>query len=72
MKKYCLLFLITMSLSAAAQQPDTVFLKNLLLAHPELFSGILNHPTQNEYKYYTPKLIAIKIMCRTLLRTVTA
>ncbi|MEN0056596.1 MAG: serine hydrolase [Mucilaginibacter sp.] len=31
-----------------AQQPDTVFLKDLLHSHPELFSGILNHPTQNE------------------------
>ncbi|MDB5285623.1 MAG: hypothetical protein JWR05_572 [Mucilaginibacter sp.] len=34
--------------SAKAQQPDTVFLKNMLQSHPELFSGILNHPTQNE------------------------
>jgi hypothetical protein len=31
-----------------AQQPDTVFLKGLLHDHPELFNGILNHPTQNE------------------------
>ena len=36
------------SLSAAAQQPDTVFLKDLLLVHPDLFGGILKHPTQNE------------------------
>ena len=35
-------------LSAKAQQPDTVFLKNMLQSHPELFGGILNHPTQNE------------------------
>ncbi|HWZ02949.1 MAG TPA: serine hydrolase, partial [Mucilaginibacter sp.] len=28
--------------------PDTVFLKNLLESHPELFSHILNHPTHNE------------------------
>ncbi|TSD66696.1 serine hydrolase [Inquilinus sp. KBS0705] len=33
---------------AFAQQPDTLLLKNMLQAHPELFSGILNHPTQNE------------------------
>lgn len=33
---------------ASAQQPDTVFLKNLLESHPELFSHILNHPTHNE------------------------
>ncbi|SFH25934.1 Beta-lactamase enzyme family protein [Pedobacter insulae] len=31
-----------------AQQTDTVLLKNLLLAKPELFSGILNHPNKNE------------------------
>ncbi|MBP8067706.1 MAG: serine hydrolase, partial [Pedobacter sp.] len=31
-----------------AQQPDTVFLKNLMLSKPELFSGILNHPSNNE------------------------
>ena len=36
------------TLFASAQQPDTVFLKNLLLSHPELFSHILNHPTHNE------------------------
>jgi hypothetical protein len=35
-------------LSAKAQQPDTVFLKNMLQSHPELFNGMLNHPTQNE------------------------
>ena len=31
-----------------AQQPDTVFLKNLLESHPDLFNHILNHPTHNE------------------------
>jgi len=36
------------TLSASAQQPDTVFLKNLLESHPELFSHVLNHPTHNE------------------------
>jgi hypothetical protein len=33
---------------ADARQTDTVFLKNLLESHPELFSHILNHPTHNE------------------------
>jgi hypothetical protein len=36
------------TLSASAQQMDTLFLKNLLESHPELFSHILNHPTHNE------------------------
>ena len=31
-----------------AQQPDTIFLKNLLESHPELFEHILHHPTHNE------------------------
>jgi len=31
-----------------AQQPDTVFLKNLIESHPELFEHILHHPTHNE------------------------
>ncbi|TFF39279.1 serine hydrolase [Mucilaginibacter psychrotolerans] len=43
-----LLFFTLLSGIASAQQTDTVFLKTLLQAHPELFSGILNHPTQNE------------------------
>ncbi|MBB6127837.1 serine hydrolase [Mucilaginibacter lappiensis] len=49
MKLYAtlLLFIITVT-PCFAQQPDTVFLKGLLQSHPELFSGILNHPTQNE------------------------
>ncbi|WP_419698448.1 serine hydrolase [Mucilaginibacter sp. NFX135] len=49
MKLYAtlLLFIITVT-PCLAQQPDTIFLKGLLQGHPELFSGILNHPTQNE------------------------
>src|SRR5665213_1399754 len=42
-------FIIFMTVQrAAAQQTDTIFLKNLLESHPELFSHILNHPTHNE------------------------
>lgn len=44
------------SLSASAQKTDTVFLKNLLTAHPELFNGILNHPTQNEVQILYTKI----------------
>lgn len=40
--------MIITGLTTSAQQPDTIFLKNLLQSHPELFKGILNHPTQNE------------------------
>jgi hypothetical protein len=43
-----LLFFMLISGFASAQQADTVFLKKILTAHPELFGGILNHPTQNE------------------------
>jgi Beta-lactamase enzyme family len=49
MKHYFRIILLLMTtLSASAQQPDTLFLKDLLIAHPELFSGILKHPTQKE------------------------
>jgi len=43
-----ILFFTLITSFASAQQTDTVFLKTLLQAHPELFSGILKHPTQNE------------------------
>lgn len=48
MKVYFLSLLLTIGVSAMAQQPDTTFLKKLLESRLELFSGILNHPTQNE------------------------
>jgi hypothetical protein len=48
MKLYFTLLLLFTCMFSFAQQPDTVFLKGLLQSHPELFSGILNHPTQNE------------------------
>ncbi|HVW12692.1 MAG TPA: serine hydrolase [Mucilaginibacter sp.] len=41
------LFIIT-SLFASAQEIDTVFLKNLLESHRDLFEHVLNHPTHNE------------------------
>ncbi|MFC4210619.1 serine hydrolase [Pedobacter lithocola] len=37
-----------MSLTAMAQKPDTVFLKKLMEAKPELFNTVLNHPQKNE------------------------
>ena len=48
MRNLCLILLFITGMSADAQQTDTTFLKNLLQTHPELFSGILKHPTQNE------------------------
>jgi hypothetical protein len=48
MKLYFTFLLFILSLSAMGQQPDTVFLKNLLESHPEFFSHILNHPSHNE------------------------
>ncbi|MEN0055358.1 MAG: serine hydrolase [Mucilaginibacter sp.] len=48
MKLYFTCLLLLMSMCSLAQQPDTSFLKDLLQNHPELFSGILNHPTHNE------------------------
>ena len=48
MKHYFTLLLLIIALSVSAQQTDTVFLKNLLESHPELFEHILHHPTHNE------------------------
>src|SRR6201992_4128715 len=47
--KYLAVILFSIMLMKAVAQPvDTVFLKNLLESHPELFNHILNHPTHNE------------------------
>jgi len=48
MKYFYFLIFLMITLSASAQQTDTLFLKNLLESHPELFSHVLNHPTHNE------------------------
>ena len=48
MKCYITILLIIISTIASAQQTDTIFLKNLLESHPELFEHILHHPTHNE------------------------
>lgn len=48
MHKTLLSLLLLISTSTMAQQTDTVFLKQLLESKPELFSGILNHPNNNE------------------------
>ncbi len=43
-----ILLLAMATFTSKAQQIDTVFLKNLLESHPELFSHVLNHPQHNE------------------------
>ncbi len=48
MRKITLFLLITLHLQTMAQQTDTVFLKNLMRSKPELFTGVLNHPSKNE------------------------
>ncbi|MGZ3752001.1 MAG: serine hydrolase, partial [Mucilaginibacter sp.] len=48
MKRYFFFFLSMISLTASAQEIDTVFLKNLLESHLDLFEHVLNHPTHNE------------------------
>lgn len=48
MKYRVVLLLLMTGLFASAQQPDTVLLQKLLESRPDLFSGILNHPTHNE------------------------
>jgi hypothetical protein len=48
MKYLLIMLLLQPVMSVSAQQIDTVFLKNLLESHPEMFSHVLNHPTHNE------------------------
>ncbi|MBS1526402.1 MAG: serine hydrolase [Bacteroidetes bacterium] len=48
MRIYITALLVMTSLFASAQEIDTVFLKNLLESHRDLFEHILNHPTHNE------------------------
>jgi hypothetical protein len=48
MKYYLSIIASLFCLSSMAQQMDTVFLKNLLESHRELFNHVLNHPTHNE------------------------
>lgn len=48
MRYLLIILLLQPVMTLSAQQIDTVFLKNLLESHPELFSHILKHPTHNE------------------------
>src|SRR6185312_11120498 len=48
MKYFLAILLSSFCLTSMAQQIDTVFLKNLLESHRELFNHVLNHPTHNE------------------------
>lgn len=51
-----LILLLLFHLQTMAQQTDTVFLKKLMLSKPELFKGILNHPTHNEVQIMYTKV----------------
>src|SRR6201994_4279214 len=48
MRFYFTCLLLMTSLISSAQDIDTVFLKNLLESHRDLFEHVLNHPTHNE------------------------
>lgn len=48
MKLYLTYLLSMFSVIASAQEMDTVFLKNLLESHRDLFNHVLNHPAHNE------------------------
>ncbi len=39
---------MSISTTLSAQTTDTLFLQNLLKSHPDLFSGVLAHPRQND------------------------
>jgi hypothetical protein len=48
MKALLTALLLSLAFNLKAQDTDTVFLKNLLESHPELFDHVLHHPTHNE------------------------
>lgn len=48
MKKFTVFLLFFAIMTSSAQHIDTIFLKNLLESHPELFKSILDHPKQHE------------------------
>lgn len=48
MKRILTIALSLMSLSVMAQKTDTVFLKKLMEAKPDLFSTVLSHPDHNQ------------------------
>lgn len=55
---YALFMLI--STTAMAQKTDTIFLKKLMQAHPDLFSGVLNHPQKNQIQVLYTQVIKNK------------
>lgn len=48
MRRIATLAFSILSLGTMAQKTDTVFLKRLMEAKPELFSAVLNHPDKNQ------------------------
>jgi hypothetical protein len=57
MKRTIFTLLLLGSLSAMAQKTDTMLIKKLMLKHPELFSGILNHPQKNQVQVLYTQVI---------------
>lgn len=60
MKKIFLTLLLLSSLSSMAQKNDTVLIEKLMRKHPELFSGILNHPQKNQVQILYTQIIKNK------------
>ncbi|QNL48602.1 serine hydrolase [Olivibacter sp. SDN3] len=48
MRKFTIFLLSFTLMTASAQHLDTVFLRNLLESHPELFKTVLEHPQRHE------------------------
>jgi len=48
MMKFASFLLVMVSLNAMAQKTDTTFIAQLMLKHPDLFAGVLNHPQKNQ------------------------
>lgn len=48
MNKTIFALLLMISLHSSAQKNDTVLIEKLMNQHPDLFSGVLNHPQKNQ------------------------
>lgn len=60
MNKIILVLVILSSSSAMAQKTDTILIEKLMREHPELFSGVLNHPQKNQIQILYTQVIKNK------------
>jgi hypothetical protein len=60
MNKIIFALFMLISSNVMAQKTDTTFIKKLMQQHPELFSGVLNHPQKNQIQVLYTQVIKKK------------